>query len=140
MIRLLYRCFLCLHPPAFRRQFAGEMLWIFDETAPEAARWALLLDGFLSLVRQWLFRSGAWKLLAAGVGALVQITAGGLGFVLFRQLDGAGHSRLEPVFDPNDLGRLIYLAVWVVGGVVCSVIALVLWINSFTGRRIHHDA
>lgn len=140
MIRLLYRVLLCLHPTVFRRQFAGEMLWIFDETAPAAARWALLLDGLLSLARQWLLRSGAWKLLAAGAGGLMQITAGGLGFVLAHQLDGAGRSRLEPVFDPNDLGRLIYLAVWVVGGVICSVIALVLWTNSFTGRRIHHDA
>ena len=33
MIRAIYRVLLWLHAPAFRRQFAAEMLWIFDESA-----------------------------------------------------------------------------------------------------------
>lgn len=28
----LYRCLVRLHPAAFRREFANEMLWIFEET------------------------------------------------------------------------------------------------------------
>ena len=31
MTRVLYATLLRLHPPAFRRQFASELLWIFDE-------------------------------------------------------------------------------------------------------------
>ena len=138
MTRLLYRLLLCLHPPAFRRQFGGEMLWIFDETAG-AAVWMLLADALISLARQWLLRSGAWKLLAAGAGGLVQITVGGLGLFLVRRLHAPELSSMHAPME-TDMGRLIYLAVWVVGTIVCSVIALALWVKDFTGRRIHHDA
>ena len=139
MIRLLYRILLYLHPPAFRRQFAAGMLWIFDETSDVAA-WILLADALASLARQWLLRSGLWKLLAAGAGGLLQITLGGLGLFFVRHLHSLTPARLEPAFQPADLARLMYLAVWVTGAVVCSVLALALWVKNFTGRRIHHDA
>ena len=32
-MRTLYRYLVHLHPPAFRREFAAEMIWIFDEAA-----------------------------------------------------------------------------------------------------------
>jgi len=70
MTRTLYRSLLWLHPPGFRRQFAGEMLWIFDEAQSPLG---LLLDGIASLVRQWMVRCGAWKILAGMLGALVQL-------------------------------------------------------------------
>jgi hypothetical protein len=93
----------------------------------------------ISLARQWLLRSGMWKLAVAGAGGLIQITLGGLGFALFHQLDGV-HSGLEPGRANPDMARLVYMSVWVVAGVICCVIALALWIKDFTGRRIHHDA
>ena len=73
MTRTLYRSLLWLHPPAFRREFAGEMLWIFDEST--ASEWParLLLDGLALLARQWMFRCGAWKVFAGMLGALAQL-------------------------------------------------------------------
>lgn len=73
MSRSVYRSLLWLHPPAFRRQFAGEMLWIFDEAAMSEGPLRLICDGFLSLLRQWVFGAGAWKVLAGMVGGLLQI-------------------------------------------------------------------
>src|ERR1700727_1846097 len=69
-MRALYRCLLWLHPPSFRRQFAGEMLWIFYQSGESGP---LLLDGLVSLARQWLLRSGWWKVAAALVLAMVQV-------------------------------------------------------------------
>jgi len=53
MIRLLYLCLLRLHPRRFRERFAGEMLWIFDQTEP---RGRLVTDAVASLWRQWALR------------------------------------------------------------------------------------
>lgn len=55
MLRALYIVLLRLHPPNFREQFAGEMLWIFDQTASSRSR-ALFADALRSLVTQWMFR------------------------------------------------------------------------------------
>ena len=63
MSRFLYRCLVQLHPPAFRRQFAPEMLWIFDEIADHDARVELFTDAFTSLARQWVVRWAIQKLL-----------------------------------------------------------------------------
>jgi hypothetical protein len=38
LLRFLYQCLLQLHPPAFRRRFAPEMLWIYDEIADRDAK------------------------------------------------------------------------------------------------------
>ena len=61
--RSLYRCLVQLHPPAFRRQFAPEMLWIFDEVADRDARIELFADALCSLARQWVVRWAIQKLL-----------------------------------------------------------------------------
>jgi hypothetical protein len=63
MIRLAYRMLVALHPPNFREQHGEEMLCIFDESARGEAR-GLIADGLLSLTRQWVWHSGAWKLAA----------------------------------------------------------------------------
>ncbi|HTS38522.1 MAG TPA: hypothetical protein VMH04_22800 [Candidatus Solibacter sp.] len=60
MLRLLYRTQLALHPPAFRKRFADEMLSIFDRPGEWSAKLQLLADGFLSLVRQWALRPEFW--------------------------------------------------------------------------------
>jgi hypothetical protein len=71
MKRLLYRCVIALHPRAFRERFGDEMLSVFDE-ATHAGSTAFFLDGAGSLARQWLLRSGLWKLaLGATVSALL---------------------------------------------------------------------
>ncbi len=96
MIRWLYRWLLWLHPPAFRRQFADEMLWIFDEESSRGVT-RLFADGLVSLARQWLVRSGVWKLLPAAAGGLLTLLAGltlmpalrhGLAFIKLKPLEG----------------------------------------------------
>ncbi len=74
MVRWLYRFLLRLHPASFRDQFAGEMLWIFDEAAAGRATALLFADGFASLARQWLFRTGMWKGVAGCASAFVLIS------------------------------------------------------------------
>lgn len=71
MIRAVYRGLLWLHPPAFQERFADEMVWIFDLNPGATSRMALLLDGVVSLGRQWLLRTGLWKF---AVGLLVNAT------------------------------------------------------------------
>ena len=73
MTRALYRGLLWLHPAFFRERFAGEMLWIFDQTVDAEGAAALFADGILSLLRQWLIRRMTWKVAAALVGALLQV-------------------------------------------------------------------
>lgn len=71
MIRFLYRSLLWLHPTSFEERFTEELLWIFDLRRASESGIALLLDCFVSLCRQWAFRSGLWKF---GVGLLVNAT------------------------------------------------------------------
>jgi hypothetical protein len=72
-MRFLYALLISLHPPSFRKRFAQEMLWIFEEAATSWGAGALLLDAILSLLRQWLIRSELWKWLVAGIAGLVPL-------------------------------------------------------------------
>jgi hypothetical protein len=72
MTRTLYQSLLWLHPPRFRERYAEEMTWIFDETAPPKERAFLFYDGLVSLARQWVVRSGLWKVALAALLAAVQ--------------------------------------------------------------------
>src|SRR4029077_16038749 len=60
MLRPLYRWVLRLHPSGFRRRFADEMLSIFDHRVGKPAALSLLVDGLVSLARQWALRSEFW--------------------------------------------------------------------------------
>ena len=82
MIREAYRALLRLHPAPFRREFAGEMLWIFDEASASEGVGALFFDGVISLARQWVVRSGSWKIGVAILGAMLQVSLGGLGWAV----------------------------------------------------------
>ncbi len=72
MTRSFYRSLLWLHPSRFRERFAEEMLWIFDETQATCGRAFLCYDGINSLARQWVLRTGIWKIVLAILGALIQ--------------------------------------------------------------------
>jgi hypothetical protein len=61
MLRFLYQCVLRAHPPRFQERFSDEMLSIFDDTEGGLATAKLLVDGILSLVRQWTLRPDFWK-------------------------------------------------------------------------------
>ena len=59
MLRSLYIRVLRLHPSGFRQRFGDEMLSIFDRKEQRAA-FGLLVDGLISLARQWAFRPEFW--------------------------------------------------------------------------------
>ena len=72
-MRFLYALLISLHPPSFRKRFAREMLWIFEEAANSWGAGSLLRDAILSLLRQWLIRSDLWKWVAAGIAGVVPL-------------------------------------------------------------------
>ena len=69
----MYRCLLRLHPAAFRRQFEEEMLWIFDVAADSCGVVSLSSDATVSVVRQWLLRSGLWIWVVAGIAGIIPL-------------------------------------------------------------------
>jgi hypothetical protein len=141
MIRTLYRGLLWLHPPFFRRQFGDEMLWIFDQASSQGAL-ALFLDGLASLARQWLLRSGWWKVAVAMALALVQVSLGGLAMSRLgpprivrlsadatrANLPGLAHQRIT-------VSIVMYLTLFVLGGLVLLIIGLTWWAKSISARR-----
>jgi hypothetical protein len=133
MMRVLYRATVWLHPPAFRREFGAEMLWIYDQAASPGAVTLLFLDGLVSLARQWLLRSGYWKIPAALAGALLQIMMGvalalrmGRHRVQWTQLTDSG----------TDMAGLVRLATFTSVGLLAAVIFLVFWWRKLARRRI----
>jgi hypothetical protein len=76
MTRTLYRWLICLHPPAFRLRFEEELLWIFDESRDASGAASLLCDAVISLLRQWLVRSGMWKWVVGGIAGAVPLLIG----------------------------------------------------------------
>lgn len=130
MIRALYRCLVWMHPPVFRREFAGEMLWIYDEAAQTQGVAPLFLDGFVSLARQWFLRSGCWKVLAALVGGLLPIALGsGLLFSIGRY----PASTLSAVENP-ELVMLMRIVALTAIGLVAAVMFLVVWWRKLARR------
>jgi hypothetical protein len=73
MSRTLYRWLVCLHPPAFHLRFEQELLWIFDESSDASGAAPLLYDAAISLLRQWIMRSGMWKWAVGGIAAAVPL-------------------------------------------------------------------
>src|SRR5579884_1291957 len=132
-MRLFYTWLLYMHPPSFRRRFAAEMLYIFDETAHSTGPFGLVRDCVASLLRQWILRSGSWKVAAAAIGACIQITAGGLIWIAVGR-PGAFH-KTAPVTDPATLDGLMRLIVGSSLGIVLLVTTAALWIRKFAWTR-----
>jgi len=61
MLRLLFQLLVGLHPRAFRRRFAPEMMSIFDHASGKRAALSLVADAFISLIRQWVLRPSFWR-------------------------------------------------------------------------------
>jgi len=76
MMSGLYCLLLWLHPPDFRRTYGDEMRWLFDLTVEESGATGMLIDAWVSVLRQWLLRSRVWLLAAALAGALFPMFAG----------------------------------------------------------------
>jgi hypothetical protein len=134
MTRAIYRSLLHLHPPAFRRQFAGEMLWIFDQASASEGAFVLFLDLLISLARQWLIRSAAWKVPLALIGASLQVMAGGLGFV-FRPFTSVHRVNQNASADPVSVTGLMEITLIALGIVFAMLFALVFWVNGLNRKR-----
>jgi hypothetical protein len=135
MTRALYSSLLRLHPPAFRRRFATEMLWVFDEARPSEGAVVLLFDLLISVTRQWLLRSGVWKAaLALALGAL-QVTVGGFGWFFFnpRIAPNQGGAQMTPMTAMMD--DLLLVTLWSFGIVFVAVFVTTLWIGRFNRNR-----
>ena len=76
MTRALYRSLIGLHPPAFRLRFEEELLWIFDESCDESSAILLVYDAVISLLRQWLLRSGMWKWALGAIAGAIPLLIG----------------------------------------------------------------
>jgi hypothetical protein len=72
----LYRWLVRLHPPAFRLRFEEELLWIFDESSAASGATPLVYDAAISLLRQWVVRSGMWKWALGGIAGALPILIG----------------------------------------------------------------
>ena len=83
MTRTLYRWLICLHPPAFRLRFEQELFWIFDESSDASGAMPLFYDAAISLLRQWLLRSGMWTWVLGGIAGVLPILIG-FGSFLFQ--------------------------------------------------------
>ena len=94
-----------------------------------------------SLARQWLLRSGWWKIAAALSLALLEIVFGGFGTMLFGPAPRrAGAATVPPspsslnqgaiAHLPLTIGMVMYLAVFVTGGLVVLVIGLTFWMKN----------
>jgi len=76
MNRTLYRWLIGLHAPAFRLRFEPELLWIFDESRDASGAAPLLYDAAISLLRQWLLRSGMWRWVLGGIAGALPVVIG----------------------------------------------------------------
>jgi uncharacterized membrane protein len=65
-----------MHPSAFRLRFEQELLWIFDESRDASGTAPLLHDAAISLLRQWLLRSGMWKWVLGGIAGALPVLIG----------------------------------------------------------------
>jgi len=86
MTRTFYRWLICLHPPGFRLRFEEELLWIFDESSGASGALPLLYDAAISLLRQWLVRSGMWKWVLGGIAGALPVLIGFGSFLLQRPM------------------------------------------------------
>ena len=128
MRRRLYYSLVRIHPPSFRREFGPEMLWIYDQAALETGGAALFLDALISLARQWLLRSGCWKILAAMAGGVAQVSfAGAL-------MHGVRRFQTTAALPP-ELGGLMRLIVLVTVGLLAAVMFLVFWWRMLSRRK-----
>lgn len=86
MIRTFYHWLISLHPPVFRERFADELLWIFDESRDASGTGTLFCDAIISLLRQWLLRSGMWKWVLGGIAAILPLLIGFGSFMFQRPM------------------------------------------------------
>jgi len=73
MRRAMYGALLALHPSGFRRQFADEMLWVFDQADGDGEASGFCADVARSLLRHWLRQPMLWRIIGAAAGGMLMI-------------------------------------------------------------------
>jgi hypothetical protein len=126
MRRAAYRMLLALHPPAFRREFAGEMLWVFDEAAGDGQASGFCLDVARSLLRQWLRERLLWTFSGA--------VAGGVAMIMWM-------SAVAPLARPHrsptiEMDNLLVIAVGSLIAISLTLITTVALFHSMRRRRM----
>jgi hypothetical protein len=130
MTRALYMSLLRLHPSAFRRQFAPEMLWIFDEARISEGALLLLVDVVVSLVRQWFLRAGVWKVATAMLGALLQVAP-----ALWMGSRPRRWSIQSSSQVPIQTEVFVAITMCMIAFIVFMVVAAVFWSTSVSRRK-----
>jgi len=127
----LYRLLLRLHPSEFRERFAPEMTLNLEETEPKERSPQLLIDCFVSLLRQWLLRTAWWKLAAAAIFAYLQFFA--IGLVWHMPLRFPRHAQAAVSATGDDGLRLVMLCAS--SFLVLLATVTVLWVRSLVAAR-----
>jgi hypothetical protein len=125
MRRATYRTLLALHPPAFRRQFAGEMVWVFDQAAQDRETSGFCFDVALSLARHWLRERLVWTVSGA--------IAGGLLLIFWMS---ATAPRIRAKWSVIEMDDLILLALGSLLTISLTLIATVALFQSTRRRRL----
>ncbi|HEY4382380.1 MAG TPA: hypothetical protein VGN01_18665 [Acidobacteriaceae bacterium] len=135
MMRFLYVQLLRMHPATFRGKYAAEMLWIYEETERSEGSFALLVDGVVSLLRQWFLRWGLWRFAAAAAGAVLQAEV--FGRLWFLPRTHAGKVMPSVANAPIDMAHLVVYSSGIVV-VLVGMTALGVWNLRF--RRLNPRA
>ena len=108
---------------------------------------SLFVDGLGSLARQWVLRSGWWRVALALGLAVFQMIFGGMAALMFGRksvanvpdpstLSVAEFANQGPLaHQPLTIGIVMYLAVFITGGLLVMVLGLTFWMRSFAVRR-----
>lgn len=128
MTRGVYHLIVRMHPSAFRQRFGDQMMSVFDEAAGEYG-FSLILDGLISLARQWLLRMGAWKVFIAVLCASIQLL--GFGYTM-KGLKYPAES--GQVLTPT-VEQLIFFALALTCSLFVVIMFLILWNTRFQRRR-----
>lgn len=135
--RLLYRILISCHPSKFRRAFGDEMLWIFDRSVAEQRSSGIFADALLSVLRQWLLRSGIWKVPVALLGGLIAPILG-LELLQAMQVRMSGFSINSAPTSTRDFVLLAGISLALLSILTVTAVTLSLWLSwrrSFQKRR-----
>jgi hypothetical protein len=120
MATRLYRWLVRLHPSTFRERFGAEMLCLYDE-ADCGERPRLVVDGVVSLARQWVVRSRYWIVGVAVIGAFLQLAVVGRAWLgVTRRAVMRSLPDLPMSQDPSAQNAILLLG----AGLVCAVLLL----------------
>jgi hypothetical protein len=98
------------------------MLWVFEEAHVSEGAWILLFDLLVSLCRQWLLRTGLWKVAVAVIGAALQMLPSLNVYARSRSLS------IRPMAEtPVEAQGFAVIVMCMISLVILLVVSTVLW-------------